>query len=209
MTINENAQQALQRQKLLLQMEYYAEKEAFRKQTEVVGMQRKVKRGDAWFPLRVGKNYYNSLNQRVVEVYREQNLDIGHNFEFGKPVVFFRQTTEGKLHFFSFTGTVSYADGERMVVVVPDSAPLLDLQSDGGQKIGCQLSFDETSYREMLDALDRVISAKGNRLAYLRDLFYSSTVPSQHRPMVSVQCAYRGSTAPRSKPSARWCAPRT
>lgn len=59
-----------------------------------------------------------------------------------------------------------------MVVVVPDSAPLLDLQSDGGQKIGCQLSFDETSYREMLDALDRVISAKGNRLAYLRDLFY-------------------------------------
>ena len=50
MTINENAQQALQRQKLLLQMEYYAEKEAFRKQTEVVGMQRKVKRGDAWFP---------------------------------------------------------------------------------------------------------------------------------------------------------------
>lgn len=33
MTINENAQQALQRQKLLLQMEYYAEKEAFRKQT--------------------------------------------------------------------------------------------------------------------------------------------------------------------------------
>ncbi len=56
MTINENAQQALQRQKLLLQMEYYAEKEAFRKQTEVVGMQRKVKRGDAWFPLRVGKD---------------------------------------------------------------------------------------------------------------------------------------------------------
>lgn len=55
MTINENAQQALQQQKLLLQMEYYAEKEAFRKQTEVVGMQRKVKRGDAWFPLRVGK----------------------------------------------------------------------------------------------------------------------------------------------------------
>ena len=48
MTINENAQQALQRQKLLLQMEYYAEKEAFRKQTEVVGMQRKVKRGDVW-----------------------------------------------------------------------------------------------------------------------------------------------------------------
>ena len=46
--------QILQRQRLLLQMEYYAEKEAFRKQTEVVGIERKVKRGDAWFPLRIG-----------------------------------------------------------------------------------------------------------------------------------------------------------
>ena len=44
---HETAQQALMRQKLLLQMEYYAEKEAFRKQTELLGMQRKVKRGDA------------------------------------------------------------------------------------------------------------------------------------------------------------------
>ena len=39
---------ALQQQRLLLQMEYQAEKEAFRKQTEEMGLQRKVKRGDAW-----------------------------------------------------------------------------------------------------------------------------------------------------------------
>ena len=174
MTGKENAQQALQRQKLLLQMEYYAEKEAFRKQTEVVGMQRKVKRGDAWFPLRVGKSYYNSLNQRVVEVFREQDSDIEHNFEFGKPVAFFLQKGDGKLHFLSFTGTVSYADNERMVVSVPDGAPLLDLQLTDGQQVGCQLSFDETSYREMFDALDRVASASDNRLAYLRDLFYGT-----------------------------------
>lgn len=175
---HETAQQALMRQKLLLQMEYYAEKEAFRKQTELLGMQRKVKRGDAWFPLRVGKNYYNSLNQRVVEVFRTQDLDIEHNFEFGKPVVFFHQTDEGKLRFLSFTGTVSFADSERMVVVVPDGAPLLDLQMDGRQ-VGCQLSFDETSYREMFDALDRVTTAKGNRLAYLRDLFYNTAQKPQ------------------------------
>ena len=39
---------ALQQQRLLLQMEYQAEKEAFRKQTEEMGLQRKVKRGDAY-----------------------------------------------------------------------------------------------------------------------------------------------------------------
>ena len=59
-----------------------------------------------------------------------------------------------------------------MVVAVPDSAPLLDLQS-ASEQIGCQLGFDETSYQMMFDALDRTMKAKGNRLAYLRDLFYS------------------------------------
>ena len=38
---------ALQQQRLLLQMEYAAEKDTFRKQTEEMGLQRKVKRGDA------------------------------------------------------------------------------------------------------------------------------------------------------------------
>ena len=58
--------QALQQQRLLLQLEYQVEKEAFRKQTERVGLGRKVKRGDAWFPLSVGRTYYNSLNQYCV-----------------------------------------------------------------------------------------------------------------------------------------------
>ena len=71
-------------------MEYQAEKEAFRKQTEEMGLQRKVKRGDAWYPLKVGRSYYNSLNQLVVEIFRLGDEEIEHNFEFGRPVVFFR-----------------------------------------------------------------------------------------------------------------------
>ena len=81
----------LKRQKLLLQMEYYAEKEEFRRQTEAAGVARKVKRGDAWFPLRMGKSFYNSLNQRAIEVFRTTEQDIEHNFEFGRPVMFFRE----------------------------------------------------------------------------------------------------------------------
>ena len=192
-------------QRTLLQLEYYTEKEAFRKLTEQMGMQRKVKRGDAWFPLRVGKSFYNSLNQTAIEVFRTSDQDIEHNFEFGRPVMFFRSeerrvkseefnsktpsnsssktqekgqensslfTHHSSLKYFSFTGTVSYVDGDRMVVTVPDSAPLLDLQQSTEQ-IGVQLSFDETSYKLMFEALDRVMKAKNNRLAYLRDLFYS------------------------------------
>ena len=165
---------------MLLEMEYSCEKEEFRRQTEALGLQRKVKRGDAWLPVSVGKSYYNSLNQLAVEVYRTQDNEIEHNFEFGRPVVFFtcpaaddtaNGTATGKPTFL-FTGTVSYVDGDRMVVVVPDGAPLSKLQTT--ERLGVQLFFDETTYKLMFEALDRVIGAKGNRLAYLRDLFAST-----------------------------------
>ena len=163
---------ALQQQRLLLQMEYQAEKEAYRKQSEEMGLKRKVKRGDAWYPVRMGKSYYNSLNQLVVEVFRQGDEDeIEHNFEFGRPVVFFRIDDKDQIHYFNFTATVSYVDGDRMVVSVPDNGQLIDVTS--AEVVGIQLFFDETSYKTMFDALDRVIRAKG-RLGYLRDLFYSN-----------------------------------
>ena len=172
-----NAIQQLQQQRVLLQLEYQTEKEAYRRQTEERGVERLVKRGDAWYPLRIGRSYYNSLNQLCIEVFRTQDEEADCNFEFGRPVTFFLRkddnggTQQKFLKYFSFTGTVSYVDGDRMVVSVPDNAPIIDLQSSE-QQIGVQLSFDETSYKMMFDALDRVIRSKG-RLGYLRDLFYS------------------------------------
>ena len=164
-------------------MEYAAEKEAYRKQTQEIGLQRKVKRGDAWYPLKMGKSYYNSLNQLVVEVFRQSDEEIEHNFEFGRPVCFFSSQSrdsniprnssnsrESRISYFPFTGTVSYVDGDRMVVAVPDNGQLIDVQS--AEHVGIQLFFDETSYKMMFEALDRVIRAKG-RLGYLRDLFYT------------------------------------
>ena len=169
--MSDNAVQQLQQQRLLLQLEYETEKEAFRQQTETMGLARKVARGDAWWPLRVGRSYYNSLNQLAVEVFRTADTDVEHNFEFGRPVMFFRwEEADGDIRYFKFTGVVSYVDGDRMVVTVPDNAPLIDVQS--AEHVGVQLSFDETSYRTMMEALDRVIRAKG-RLGYLRDLFAS------------------------------------
>ena len=161
---------ALQKQRQLLQMEYEAEKDAFREQTEQMGLQRLIKRGDAWFPLTIGKTYYNSLNQRVIEVFWDTEEDIEHNFEYGKPVVFFNIDHDGKIHYFKLTASVSYVDGNRMVIAVPDNEHLIDVQA--AQQVGVQLFFDETSYKTMFAALDKVINAKG-RLAYLRDLFYN------------------------------------
>ena len=158
----------LQRQQLLLRMEYEYEKAEFQRQTETMGVDRKVKRGLCWWPVTVGRNYYNSLNQLVLEVTRIEDTDIEHSFEFGRPVAFFRRSADGKITYFPFQGTVSYADEARMVVVMPGMNAILDVQ--GAEAVGVQLYFDETSYRTMFEALADVIRAKGNRLAELRDI---------------------------------------
>ena len=163
----------------LLRLEYEHEKEAYRQQTEVMGVARKVKRGIAWYPLSVGRSYYNSLNQLVVEVSRTEDTDIEHNFEYGRPVCFFTQNLEGRVKFLSFTATVSYADEERMVVVIPSTDALVELQA--ADRVGVQLYFDEHTYRLMFEALNQVIKAKGNRLAELRDIFHGSAPVSTYR----------------------------
>ncbi len=166
-----NTLSKLQQKELLLRMEYEFEKETFKQQTEAMGIGRKVKRGMCWYPLSVGRSYYNSLNQLVVEVERQEDKEIEHVFEFGRPVCFFVQDASERLRYFNFTATVNYVDEDRMVVVLPSADALLSLQNCEG-RLGVQLYFDETSYKLMFEAMAQVIKAKDNRLATLRDIFH-------------------------------------
>lgn len=159
----------LQHQYELLQIEYEYEKEQFKQQTELMGIGRKIKRGMCWYPLNLGRNYYNALNQLVIEVERREDKDIEHQFEYGRPVCFFTQDVSGKLN---FVATVNYVDENRMVVILPSVDALLALQSK--EVVGVQLYFDETSYRLMFEALKQVVGAKNNRLAELRDIFHGT-----------------------------------
>ena len=209
----------LQHQQLLLQMEYEEEKKSFQQKVDAIGMQRRIERGDAWWPVHFVRSFYNSLNQFCVEITRTRKDDdeADHNFEFGKPVSFFRESGEfataidgnseqkaklnskhsavanSKLYTLRSQlakGTVSYADADRMVVALPDDTNVGDLQQEG---IGIQLSFDETSYRMMFDALERTIRAKG-RLGYLRDLFYTPGMKAETFSFPDMHFPYLNST---------------
>ena len=211
MAITNSPIQSLLQQKMLLEIEYKAEKEAFRQLTEQMGLQRKVKRGDAWYPVKPGRSYWNSLNQLCIEVHRTGDEEIEHNFEFGRPVMFFRlksEPTAGKNGrnmgttvtpktqtsiLMQLTGTVSYVDGDRMVVVVADSAPVGEVLNST-EPVGVQLSFDETSYKMMFDALDRVMRARNNRLAHLRDLFYTKSIKTEHFTFSPLRFPYLNAT---------------
>ena len=163
---------SLNRMRELLQIEYEEEKNSFHTLADKIGISRLVDCGNAWYPVSVASTRYNSLDQRVVEIEREPVEDSDHNFEYGRPVVFFTLSgAGGEKPYRLFPGMVSYVDGDRMVVAVSDGADISRLSS--GDPAGVMLSFDETTYRAMFEAIDNTMKAKG-RLAELRDLIYSN-----------------------------------
>lgn len=169
--------QDLTRQKDLLLQEYEFEKEQFQRQTQNMGVQKKVRRGMCWFPLSVGRSYYNSLDQLVVEVSRSTDTDVEHQFEPGKPVCFFREDASSMLTYMKFTAQVSFVEENRMVVSLPSPQALSQIAD--ADRLGIQLYLDEYTYRLMFQALDTVISAKGNRLAQLRDICHTTAPASE------------------------------
>lgn len=179
-----NALLPLQRLQALLRTEYDAEKADYKQVTEQMPIARKVRRGICWFPVRVGRSYYNSLNQLVAEVERivpesedsaeaEANL-IDHQFEYGKPVAFFEARADGedphrRSRVLYSSHRISYVDGGRMVVTMPGDAVVSALSAV--EHLGVQLYFDETTYQTMFRALDDVLNTKDNRIVQLRDTF--------------------------------------
>lgn len=167
-----------QRQHELLKMEYDHEKQAFEQRSKLTEIAWKVKHGVCWFPLTVGRSYYNAVNQFCVDVYRNGGASSNNEqptenseFEYGKPVSFFTQSGLGEAKPTGVTGTVSYVEDNRMVVVLNREGDIAVLKTN--DFLGVQLYFDETTYQLMFSALRSVQMAKGDRTAYLRDLLLS------------------------------------
>lgn len=165
-----------QRQRDLLLMEYEYEKSEFERLSGEQGVMRRVARGQCWFPVRLGRSYYNSLNRFVVEVARDEVADeVDSAFEYGCQVRFFYEALDGKIIYRNFPAMVSFCDGGHMAVVLPSTSALKEI--DGVARLGVDLAFDETSFAAMREALDDVAAAKGSRLAELRDVLCGFVAP--------------------------------
>ena len=160
----------------MLREEYAYEKAQYEQQTERTGLQRRIQQGLCWYPILTGRSYYNALNQLVVEVSRTQDREVEHNFEPGRPVCFFTEDLSGRLHYLTFSATISYVQEDRMVVALPSPAALVELEGKSNE-VGVQLYFDETSYRAMFAALEQTLKAKNNLLAHLRETCLGSERP--------------------------------
>ena len=130
-----NIAQHFAQQERLLQMEYDYEKEEYQKLCQQVGIQRRIRQGKCWYPIAVGRTFYNALDQFCIEVtcpdsilQREvkdpttgelANKDIEFEFEPGRPVSFFRVASKDdkeKTIFFPYQCQVSRYDGQRLQI---------------------------------------------------------------------------------------------
>ncbi len=166
-------------QRQLLQMEYEHERDEYKRISEQWGVERTVRRGLCWYPLRVGRNRYDSLNRLVVDLYRsESQLEQEHQFEYGRQVRFFVADDAMRVSYKSYTGTVCYVDVDRIVVAVSGVNVITDMENCAQGTLGMQLSLDETTYRTMFEALSDVAQARSGRLAELRDVICGMVEPS-------------------------------
>lgn len=165
---------SLQKHRDLLQMEYEFDKKSFEHQSNFISIDKKVSSGICRYPITIGRSYYNSLNQYVVEIHSSVEEEDDH-FEYGKSVEFFRVNLNDEVKPIKITAQVSYATPDTLVVVLPNRDAVLALEN--ADRVGVQLSFDESSYRAMFDALDRVMKVKDGRLFDLREILLGCKEP--------------------------------
>lgn len=193
-------------QEYLLNLEYEYEKQEYEQLCRNVGVARRIRQGKCWYPIFVGRTFYNTLNQLVIEIINNDkngekkeietdsdneyegngNLLKGfeHEFEPGRPVSFFRTPSEseggGELPiFFPYSCQVSRVDGHRMQITIPNVQAAEVLRDYAMQGIlGIQLSFDATSHRVMREAIATLKNTEDTKIIHLRDVLIGNSKPT-------------------------------
>lgn len=148
-------------------MEYEFDKKSFDLQASNISIPKKLTAGVCRYPLSVGKSYYNSLNQYVVELHHAPLEDEEDHFEYGKTVQFFSVSPNEEVRLIKMTSQVNFATPSSLVVTLPGREYVAALESI--DRLGVQIGFDESSYKAMFDAMDRVMAVKDGRLYDLRE----------------------------------------
>ncbi|TNE57227.1 MAG: AAA family ATPase [Bacteroidetes bacterium] len=144
----------------------------------------RVEQGYTWYPLQVVQTGFAIGDKAFVVVERTTHLDEPHQLRSGQTVSLFTQSDQEEHQ--EKQGIINYVERNRMKIIL-NSREVPDWLSDG--QMGVDMLFDDRSYREMERALEKVMSAKGSRLAELRRLLSpapdagtSSLHPSESRP---------------------------
>ena len=127
--------------------------------------------GVTWYPVVITNTEIGLGEYLTIDIERTTNHNEPHQFSGGKNVALFSQNYPDEKQ---LNGTIKIINPNKIRLSLSiDELP--DWCDDG--KLGINLLFDEASYKEMDIALEKVINARNNRLAHLRDVMYGLIPP--------------------------------
>lgn len=158
--------------KALLQLEKEEDFEQFKALVQSLPLEKRREKGLSWHPVEVLKMGYSIGDRAFVIVQRTTRLNEPHRFRSGNTVSLFSRAEAGKPA--ERTGVVNFIEKNKMKIIL-NSKDLPEWIGKGD--IGVDMLFDETTYLEMEKAVNKVIKAKGDRLAELRDILLGDSLP--------------------------------
>jgi ATP-dependent RNA/DNA helicase IGHMBP2 len=144
----------------------------FRKFVQSLPLSKKKEKGLCWYPFRINKSGYTYGERAFVVGERTANTNESHRFRSGMPVnVFYNREDKPPLE---EAGVIKFIDRNKMKIVLrsKDVPDWIDKSN-----IGIDLLFDERTYLEMEKILKKVLKARGDRLAEIRDIFLGKGQP--------------------------------
>ncbi len=128
--------------------------------------------GVTWYPIVISNIEIGHGEYLSIDIERTTNHNEPHQFSGGKNAALFSNTYPDEQ---AINGIIKVINPNKIRLSLSiDELP--DWCEDG--KLGINLLFDESSYREMDIAMDKVINASNNRLAILRDVIYGLKLPA-------------------------------
>ncbi|MES2591315.1 MAG: AAA domain-containing protein [Bacteroidota bacterium] len=137
--------------------------------------------GVTWYPIVISNVEIGHGEYLSIDIERTTNHNEPHQFSGGKNASLFSNTHQDEQ---PITGIIKVINPNKIrLSLTIDELP--DWCDDG--KLGINLLFDESSYREMDIAMEKVLNASHGRLAVLRDVMYGIKLPAFDKTDESIQ----------------------
>jgi ATP-dependent RNA/DNA helicase IGHMBP2 len=138
---------------------------------------KRVEEGYTWYPLNVLQTGFALGEKAFVVVERTARPNEPHQLRAGQSVNLFTQAPDADQP--EKQGVINYVERNRMKIIL-NARDVPDWLNQG--QLGVDMLFDDRSYQEMVRALEKVMTAKGDRLAELRDLVRPRETPPPTPP---------------------------
>jgi len=162
----------LQNLRQLLRQEKEADHRAFLAMVREKPLSDRVEQGYTWYPLQVINTGFALSEKAFVIVERTTRQNAPHQLRAGQPISLFTQASGVDQP--TQQGVINFVERNRMKIIL-NARDVPDWINAG--QLGVDMLFDDRSYHEMDRALEKVMAAKGDRLAELREILTAPLSP--------------------------------